>query len=126
MASNRLVCLRCTFLNCDATTLSTVEQDLDLEAAVLISKPKPLLSDAALQTARVPIALRELPGEPLMACGIHKGPMETLGLLIKALLYWVAANDYTAKAPLRELHFRDSDGALRQGQPRLSGNSAAG
>ena len=95
------------------------EIDLDLEAAVMVSKPKAMPSEADLQTAPVSILSRELPGEATVASGIHQGVMDDLHLLIKAIMCWVSENGYAVSGPLREMHFSSSDNAFQPGQQRL-------
>jgi DNA-binding transcriptional MerR regulator/effector-binding domain-containing protein len=93
------------------------EVDLDLEAAVMVSKPRPMLSDADFRAATVLIHSRELPGEATVASGIHQGAMDELHLLIKAILCWVSENGYSINGPLRELHFASA--APQPGGERL-------
>ncbi len=78
------------------------ETDLDLEAAVLISPPpKSRKTNDALYT------VRELRGETMVASGLHRGTMQELGYLIKALLTWVGVNNFELNGAVRELHLVD-------------------
>lgn len=87
------------------------EVDLDLEAGVLV--PKSVSPSArAMADAPMPIAMRELEGHPLAACGVHQGAMQDLKHLIQGVLMWVGANGYAPAGPVRELHL-----AGRHGDP---------
>lgn len=79
------------------------ETDLELEAAVLISP----LAKMTRRTNDVPYAIRELRSEPLVASGLHRGSMQELGQLIKALIAWVGVNNFEMMGPVRELHLVD-------------------
>jgi DNA-binding transcriptional MerR regulator len=83
------------------------EVDLDLEAAIVIEKPKNGAGASGAPT------VHELPGVPMMATGVHRGEPTTIGPLIRALLTWIGVNGYTPAGALREAHLtpRDSDPA---------------
>lgn len=82
------------------------ETDLDLEAGVLIAEPKGSAPKTQGRQAEV-YAVRELRGEPLVASGLHRGRMDELGNLIKALIAWAGVNHYDLYGPLREMHLVD-------------------
>lgn len=85
------------------------ETDLDLEAAVLIAAPKAHTLQRAHKHGTGPgIAVRELDGASLMASGLHRGPMEEIGALIKTLIAWVGINNYEIAGPAREIHLVDN------------------
>jgi DNA-binding transcriptional MerR regulator len=110
-----------------------VEQNLDLEAAVPIPKPKlrlvgssqkfdrrsraqpsaaqPTWKSPSCSRAPITVTHRELHGEVLMASGMHTGSATTLTQLIKTVIQWVAENGYTVTGPMRELHFCSGTGA---------------
>ncbi len=78
------------------------ETNLDLEAAVLIAPPS-----KARTWNGAPYTVRELDGAELVASGLHRGSMEDLTDLIKALMVWVGVNGYEIAGAARELHLVD-------------------
>lgn len=87
------------------------ETDLELEAAVLIAPPKKVTFQT--NDAPLPLTIRELEGVPLIASGLHRGPMDDLGNLIKAMLVWVSTNQYEIIGPVREVHHTERDAETR-------------
>lgn len=84
------------------------ETNLDLEAAVLIAPPKTNGRKRARKDASAgTFTVRELDGAALVASGLHRGAMDEIGALIKALLAWVGANNYEIVGPAREMHLVD-------------------
>ncbi len=85
------------------------EQDLDVEVAILLRKHIP-------DTHRVRV--RELPGRDSMACLVHAGSYDTIGVASGALLAWSEANGYQLAGPLREVYLRFSASGLDIGAAR--------
>lgn len=83
------------------------ETDLDLEAAVLIASPKESARKRVHNKTKSDIIVRELRGEALVASGLHRGPMDEIGVLIQTLLAWVGVNNYEIVGPAREMHLVD-------------------
>ncbi len=52
------------------------------------------------------IKVRYLEGVEQMACIVHKGPYQTLGLAYTALSKWIQENGYTISGPQRELYLK--------------------
>ena len=71
------------------------EKDVDVEAAVPISKNIP-------NAGR--ISVYELPGLEQAACTIYKGPYEDIGEAYSAIMSWVESNGYQITGPDRELY----------------------
>lgn len=97
------------------------ETNLDLEAAVLIAPPP-----KSRKTKDLPYLVRELPGEPLIASGLHRDSMQDLGRLITTLLTWISANNYQISGPVREVHLVDqsADTPLVEMQVPIQATSA--
>jgi effector-binding domain-containing protein len=74
------------------------EKDVDIEAAVPISK-KIFGSDR--------VKVYELPVMEQAACTIHRGSYETISEAYKALMAWIESNGYQITGPDRELYFTD-------------------
>jgi effector-binding domain-containing protein len=76
------------------------ERDLDVEVAVPVAGPPPIISR---------IRLRELPAVARMVCLIHEGPLVTLPEGYAALLGWLAEHGYAIGGPVREAYLDSHD-----------------
>lgn len=74
------------------------ERDVDVEAAVPISKNIPS-SDR--------VKVYELPGLDQAACTVYKGPYQGISEAYNALMAWIESNGYQITGPDRELYFTD-------------------
>ena len=73
------------------------ESDVDVEAAVPISKELP--GDDSVQ-------VRELPAVEEMACIVHKGSYDTMGEAYNQIMTWIEANGYRVRGPNREVYLK--------------------
>lgn len=73
------------------------EAGVDIEVAIPLTEPIPP-GDS--------VAVRELLGEPMMACVVYIGDYERLTEVLNALLHWIAANDYIVAGPFREVYLQ--------------------
>jgi DNA-binding transcriptional MerR regulator len=89
------------------------ETDIDMEVGAVVAPPKP--SSIQRLSGASNITVRELPAVPLVASGVFRGAMETMTGLVRALLIWISANNYSPIGPLRELHLTD-ESARQLGQ----------
>jgi len=79
------------------------EQDLDVEVAIPLRMRIP---------GAEPVRVRELPGCDTMACLVHAGSYDTIGVASGALLAWSEANGYQIAGPSREVYLRFSASGL--------------
>jgi DNA-binding transcriptional MerR regulator len=79
------------------------EQDLDVEVAIPLRMRIP---------GAEPVRVRELPGCDSMACLVHAGSYDTIGVASGALLAWSEANGYQIAGPSREVYLRFSASGL--------------
>ncbi len=84
------------------------ETDIDLELGVVADKTR-LPAPRVLAGVPIALTLRELPAEPLAACGLFRGSMLQMEPLVRSLLAWVGRNDFSVTGPLREIHFEPRD-----------------
>lgn len=73
------------------------ETDVDVEAAVPVSKDLP-------DGDRV--AVRELPAVEQMACTVHKGSYDSMAEAYNRILTWIEANGYRICGPNREVYIK--------------------
>jgi DNA-binding transcriptional MerR regulator/catechol 2,3-dioxygenase-like lactoylglutathione lyase family enzyme len=73
------------------------EDYADIEVAVPILRPVPT-------TQR--ISVREIPGEPAMACVVFSGGYERTEEVLNALMIWIEANAYRSRGNYREVYLR--------------------
>ena len=73
------------------------ESDIDVEAAVPISKELP--DDDSVK-------FRELPAVEEMACIVHKGSYDTMGEVYNQIMTWIEANGYRVTGPNREVYIK--------------------
>lgn len=50
------------------------------------------------------VSVRELPLTEKMACIVHNGPLSTIGETYKAIVQWIAQNNYSISGPVREIY----------------------
>ena len=73
------------------------EEGMDAEMAVPVAAPVP-------EGGRV--KARDLPGAEKMACVVHEGGYDTVGITYSQLMEWIEENGYRIAGPTREIYLR--------------------